>query len=180
MGVGLGACGGSDDNPASPGDEPTNSASSADGSDGSSATNAGDGSENDAATTIEGDSSSSLTKAQFIKQANTICLETTGDVLGPIERYMGSHSDSGLSKNELTADAIQQAVLPKFEKLIEEIEALGVPAGDEQQIQGFLDALQQGIDTLNQSDELDLFTDLDEAFTSAKIKAEDYGLVSCL
>jgi soluble cytochrome b562 len=142
LGVGIGACGGSDSNAES--------------------------------------SSPPLTKAKFIKQASAICLENTEDILGPIEQYMSSHADSGKSKAELTADAVRQALLPRFQKQIDEIGALGFPSGDEQEIENFLESMQQAVDSLDSQQKLDLFTDLDEAFTSAKTRAEAYGLTSCL
>jgi hypothetical protein len=142
LGVGMGACGGSDSNAES--------------------------------------SSPPLTKAQFVQQANAICLENTGDILGPIEQYMSSHAGSGESKAELTADAVREALLPKFQKQIDEIGALGFPTGDEREIEDFLESMQQAVDSLNSQQKLDLFTDLDEAFTSAKTRAEAYGLTECL
>jgi hypothetical protein len=127
-----------------------------------------------------GDSQTSLTKAQFVQRANAICAQNTGDIVGPVEQYVHSHSNSGQSKEELTADAVRQAILPRFQRQVKEIRALGFPSGDEQQIESFLTSMQQAIDSLDSQQKLDLFTDLDESFTAAKIRAQKYGLTDCL
>lgn len=118
-----------------------------------------------------GDSeTSSLTKAQFVRQANAICEQNTSqDIVGPIDNYIHQHGNSGKSKEELTADAVQQTMLPAFQTQVDQIQALGTPAGYKRQVERFLNSMQQAIDSLSQSKKLSLLTDIDEAFTLSLI-----------
>jgi len=129
-----------------------------------------------------GDSeTSSLTKAQFIRRANAVCVKNTPqDIVGPIDDYIHQHGGSGKDKEELTADAVQQTMLPHFQAQVDEIRALGAPEGDKRQVERFLNSMQQAIDSLSQSEKISLLTDIDEAFTRAKLSAQSLELTSCL
>lgn len=124
---------------------------------------------------------SSLTKAQFIRRANAVCVKNTPqDIVGPIDDYIHQHGGSGKDKEELTAEAVQLTMLPHFQAQVDEIRAVGAPAGDKRQVERFLTSMQQAIDSLNQSQKISLLTDIDEAFTRAKLSAQSLGLTSCL
>ncbi len=124
---------------------------------------------------------SSLTKAQFVRRANAVCVKNTPqDIVGPIDDYIHQHGGSGKDKEELTAEAVQQTMLPHFQAQVDEIRDLGAPEGEQRQVERFLDSMQQAIDSLNQSEKISLLTDIDEAFTRAKLSAQSLGLTSCL
>lgn len=128
-------------------------------------------------TTIE---TSSLTKAQFIKRADQICDQVSEDLLGPIYSYMKRHASKSKSEEELTAEAVRKVVVPQVEAEIEEIRALGAPAGDEEQIEEFLIADQRSVDSLKARRQLSLVPDVDNAFKQSKTLARAYGLKSCV
>ena len=81
-----------------------------------------------------GGDSETLTKAQFIRRADAICVENSENLIEPINEYMARHANSSLSKNELTAHAVQQTMLPQFQTQVDQIRNLGAPAGDEKEV----------------------------------------------
>jgi hypothetical protein len=123
---------------------------------------------------------SSLSKPQYIAKAEAICGHATENLLKPLFGYMHRHANQpNQSEGELIAAAIQTAVLPKFQTQIDELRNLGAPSGDEKQIEAFLAAMQRGIDSLAQRNELAHITDLDRELQQAGELALDYGIVNC-
>jgi len=84
----------------------------------------------------EGAPTGSLTKAQFVKQANTICKRERPKLLAGLGAYLQKHKGQDESSNALAAT---KAVLtPGMEAQIEAIRRLGAPRTDAKQIQAFL------------------------------------------
>lgn len=139
------------------------------GDDESSAGSGGDG-------TIE---TSSLTKAQFIKNAGAICTESNENLLNEINAYIEKHKSPSKSEGEEMADALRELAVPKVETQIEEIENLGAPAGDEAQIEAFLEAQRHSVKSLAARQSLTLTPGLETVFREPGKLARRYGLDEC-
>lgn len=125
-------------------------------------------------------STSSLTKAAFIKKASSICQEGNEGLLERIERYWAKHEgSSGKSEGEVTADAMRQIVVPLVNAQIEEIEDLGAPPGDESQIEAFLAAQRRSTEALAERQTFRLQPGLEVAYRQPGKLAERYGLEAC-
>lgn len=114
----------------------------------------------------------SITKAQFVKQANTICEETEGEKLKLATEY--------LKKNPGTeeVDLVVPAAVPPLQKQVRRIEALPFPEGDEAQVEAFLDAVNAGIKDTEANPE-DALKKGSNPFDKANSIAENYGLTVC-
>lgn len=129
------------------------------------------------AETIE---TSSLSKAEFIKQAEAICAREGEHFLQLISSYMSSHAPkSGESEQEVAAEGVRQTLLPKFQNQIDQIRELGAPAGEEEEVEAILAAMQRAVDALAKRKEVALATDIDQEFRPAGRLAIRYGLEYC-
>lgn len=100
------------------------------------------GTESEVATQV-----SSLSKAQFIEKADAICEKKTNEFHNEIETLQ-SQLTQGSAASELTKSAklVTVVFVPTFEKEIGQIEALGAPEGDEEDIAAILAAMQRTLD----------------------------------
>jgi hypothetical protein len=126
-------------------------------------------------------STSSHSKAEFIKLANTICKkgkETTVGKLGPYLKSHGGETKVTPKSERIFAEALQVVFLPAVQTQIEEIRALGAPAGDEQKIEAFLSALQEATDAHREGAvrSQEVFT---KDFKRSARLAQEYGLEYC-
>jgi hypothetical protein len=122
---------------------------------------------------------SSLSKTEFVKQANAICAESNEDLFTRLGAYLNKNASSSKTPEEVAADAMRQAVLPGVEQQIEEIRELGAPSGDEEQIEAFLVAQEGSVESLKQQRSVSLNTDVSSAFKRAGQLAQRYGIQEC-
>lgn len=115
-----------------------------------------------------------LTKDEWIQQANEIC--SSGDAA-----IQQAAEDAGLS-DKSTPEELKsfyiESVLPAIEDQSDQIEALPVPAGEEDAVSSITDALDQAISDA-QADPDALVDGTSDAFTDVNQQAQDYGLTSC-
>jgi hypothetical protein len=117
-----------------------------------------------------GSGPSTLTKDQFVQQANQICDQGNKEL---------DTASQALGQNP-TADQISSfatdTVVPAVERQVSDIRALGAPAGDEEQVNALLDAAQADAEKVK-SDPTVLANG--DPFADANKLADDYGLTSC-
>jgi hypothetical protein len=88
----------------------------------------------------------SLTKDDFVSQASSICSKASQK----LEAVGQSFFKSGANRTE--ADFVNQKVVPIFQQeLIDRIDALGAPKGDESDVNAILDAGRQGLAKLKKN-----------------------------
>ncbi len=121
----------------------------------------------------EAETTASLSKSEFVKQANAICAEGNKET----EAVFGSFEE-GEPKAEAET-VIEQEFVPAVQGQIDEIGALGAPEGDEETVEEMLDLAQADLERVENApgivingSETDQFADF------AKI-AHPYGLTEC-
>ena len=121
-----------------------------------------------------------LTKAQFLHDANKIC-KTQGD---KVERASKQFFADAPANQEAPPKEIERfgekTVYPAIQETIDRIKALGVPAGDEDEVTAYLDALQAGLDKLKQNPQQLAEGGSAPAFEHADKLAGDLGLDDCV
>jgi len=85
-----------------------------------------------------GSSSESISKAEFLKQGNEICEEGNKQIRTAGEEQF-PRSGGRPSQKDLEAFATN-TVVPEIRSQLDEIEALGFPSGDEEQVEDILPA----------------------------------------
>lgn len=123
-------------------------------------------------TSVGSASTSSLSKAEFIAQAGAICessnqqLNQAGQALGP--NPTPEEVDSFVSDN----------LVPSIQQQIDDIGALGAPAGDEQTVTAILDAADSALQQI-EADPTLITGNGSDPFAQANQLADDYGLAAC-
>lgn len=115
-------------------------------------------------------------KEQFIEDANAVCAEANERIQAQLQPYLKRNVSEG--KEEAVIDEMLNEVIdPGMEEEIEEIRALGVPAGDEQQIEAVFTAMQGVVDEARADSSV--FREKREPFKKPEELAVAYGLGSC-
>jgi hypothetical protein len=128
----------------------------------------------------------SITKAEFIKKADAICAEGKKQVQTEFAAYLEKNKikkipEGGESKAETEgreAEIIESIALPALQRQVDDIRALGFPAGESGQIEPFLDAVEGGIEK-GDEDPQALFSGASKVFAKADGLAQKYGFKVC-
>jgi hypothetical protein len=115
---------------------------------------------------------SELSKQEWLVEANLAC-ERADKVMNEEGREVFAN---GEPSERAMRDYSLDVIVPAFRTTIDEIRALGAPAGDEAQIEELLAAAEEGADRVEQ-DPLSIF-EQDEPSEADRLAA-DYGLDSC-
>jgi hypothetical protein len=121
------------------------------------------------------DSGPSLTKAQFLKKGNAICVQARQEIEKVYGRYTKKpHPDALL--NRLS----QELVIPATKKEVSRLRALGAPRGEEGRVERILAAIEEGIENGERDRRTLRATGGTEyAFQKALELEVDYGLERC-
>jgi hypothetical protein len=89
------------------------------------------------------DSTASLTKVEFIKQGDAICKESNKQSEAEAEEFAEDNDFKleGASKGQLE-EAVTEVLVPSLNQEAEELDALGAPEGDEDQVEGIVVSLE--------------------------------------
>ena len=117
-------------------------------------------------------SGETLTKAEFIEQADAICA-AGNEELNSLEPDF----NTGKNPAQIVDSFVSEQLIPVLQTEHDEIEALGAPEGDEAEVENLLASLQGAIDAAEE-DPL-AFVIGDEAIAEADKAAEAYGLKEC-
>jgi hypothetical protein len=120
-----------------------------------------------------------ISKSQFVLKADKICqtmiTETTYDAL-PIRRREEAEPD--FDPDAVETMLVSTILIPDLRDAVEQLEGLGAPPGDEEQIEKFLDATREAIDDA-EADPEEVAKEAGPTFAEAEDLAEAYGLGVC-
>jgi len=118
-----------------------------------------------------------LTKTEFIDQADQICKQAGEDSEAEAEEF-AEENDFELEKanQEQLEEAIDEVLVPALNGQVEEIKELGTPEGDEEQVEEILVALEDASDEVG-ADPSRAFEA--EPLKKAKRLAQAYGFKVC-
>jgi hypothetical protein len=90
-----------------------------------------------------GGDEATLSKAEFIKRADAICTKADETQIGEFGAYLRAHPGTGQKFGQLKVQAkvLKAIAYPSILKEVEDIEALGVPTGDEKTIDALIAAI---------------------------------------
>jgi hypothetical protein len=122
---------------------------------------------------------SSLSKAEFIKQADAICQKTKSDFENAVVASLTRQRTNPVKPTEASPEEklVETTLVNTYQKQIDEISELGAPSGDEEDIAAFLNTLQQVIDSAGEDPIA--FIENDVSFGKAPKLAIAYGLTGC-
>jgi hypothetical protein len=124
--------------------------------------------------------SAPLTKAEFLKRGDAICREGKEEKDNAVLAYEEkNHLDTPLKVSKAAEEGlVTDVALPPIRTMVEELGGLGVPPGDEHDVDAIVASYEKGLEEIekNPGEALLSFPD---PFAKAKKLAVDYGLKSC-
>jgi ABC-type glycerol-3-phosphate transport system substrate-binding protein len=90
-----------------------------------------------------------ITKAELIEKADTICKQTDTLQKERVAAYEREHPGNAYSAG-YAAHALQKAALPPIANEIAKVVALGIPAGDDNQIAPIIDGWRRALDKVGE------------------------------
>jgi phosphosulfolactate synthase (CoM biosynthesis protein A) len=126
------------------------------------------------------DSGSSLTKAEFIKQADKICEEGNESINNEAEEFAEENEID--TENPTTAEqeeVVSDVVAPGIRDQAEKISDLGAPSGEEDEVTAIIEAVEGGADEVEASPETIVEGTGAGPFEEANELANEYGLKVC-
>jgi hypothetical protein len=126
---------------------------------------------------------SSLSKDEFIKQASAACTRARKNITNESISYLQQHEAKGDSRADEAASfakMVKVVIVPIIENEIAEIQKLGAPSGDEDEIEAFLSSEQKGMKEVAKLGHIVSRFQLERYFApSAKI-GRAYGIEACV
>jgi hypothetical protein len=115
-----------------------------------------------------------ITKEDYVVEVNQICREANEDAILAAGESLPENPD---------ADDIRtywnETARPSIEERIDEIRAVEVPEGDEDVIDSYLAALEDGTDATQEQVDAGRATEGPDLYAEANRIAEEYGLTEC-
>jgi hypothetical protein len=125
------------------------------------------------------ESTSSLSKAEFVKKGNAICAKNEKKIQKTFETFAEEHNFS--EKNPPSEKELQELsgeLLPVVRSQIDEIRALGIPQGDEKEVEAIFAAAEEGIEETEKNPSV-ISEPGGGPFKKANKLSRDYGLTTC-
>ena len=124
------------------------------------------------------ETTSSLTKAEFVKQGNAICAKGSKEINEGFEEFV---EENGLSKTKappkpVQEEAVETVLIPRISKEIESIRALGPP---DEEAEAVLDAAEEALEKGEEDPIQFLKEESSGPFAKANKLAREYGLTKC-
>lgn len=111
------------------------------------------------------------TKDEYIASADKICTENDAEI-----EAMGKQLSAGAGQEEALA-LVKSDLIPSVEKRTQDLEALPRPSGDEDELEAYYQALDDGVSTLVEEPKT-IFGD-DNPFEASNKLAKEYGFKEC-
>jgi hypothetical protein len=123
------------------------------------------------------DETVTLTKAEFIKQGDAICKKGNDQSEKEAEEF-AEENDFTLEKasDDQLEEAVSEVLVPSLNQQAEEIDALGAPEGDEEQVEELVVSLENAADEIEDKPGL-VFEG--EVLEEPEKLAQDYGFKVC-
>lgn len=137
---------------------------------------AGCGSSDDGST----DSTTALTKAEFIKQGDAICEKGSKQIEDDAEAFADENDvDTENPTDEQQEEVIETVVGPSLQAQADELGELGAPSGEEAKVTAMLEALEEGADELESDPGVLLGNDGSDSIDEANELADEFGFKAC-
>jgi len=120
-----------------------------------------------------------LTKTEFIREANRICKQQDKKIERASRQFFADAPNDEEPPPKEVAQFGEKTVFPAIQDEIDRVEALGAPAGDEDQVKAMLDAAKSGLADLEaHPDQLEK-GGIASSFEKYQKFASAYGLDEC-
>lgn len=122
---------------------------------------------------------SSLSKAEYVKRASALCRPKKEGVFKKTVAYLERGRSEGRPEPVVLAEAAKAVLLPVVEARIAIVRKLGAPAGDEDEIEAMLVAQQEGVEKVRRLETFAPGEDLRKFFSKATKTFKAYKFRGC-
>lgn len=119
-----------------------------------------------------------VSKAVFLRKADVTCERIYDQVTAGYQSFVKHAGNQPFSTPQKIRSFVNTVLLPAKRQEVDELRALGVPGGDEDQVEGILAAYEEGIATAEEDPQA-AATSTFGVFVLATEMAEAYGLEDC-
>jgi hypothetical protein len=119
---------------------------------------------------------SSITKAEFVKQANAICKKGKTKLLSAVLSYQKKHLNE--PSVNVVPNAAREVIKPELEAQVDEIRSLGAPRGDADEIEKLFTSLLSGVDEII-AKKPPTFSEAERMLQPGGDSARRYGINQC-
>lgn len=120
--------------------------------------------------------SSSLSKKEFLKQANDICYGEKEKQLAELNVYIQNNPKA--KRNDAGSEAVEEILVPSVRQSIEEVRELGAPSGEEAKIEAMFVDLEKATDEVEDQG-VSSSAGIRRVYKPAGKPVYDYGLTGC-
>jgi hypothetical protein len=126
------------------------------------------------------ESTSSVSKAEFVNKGNAICLEGEKEVEDGIEKFAEERnfSESNPPSEKEVEEIAENLLVPSVRKQLTELQALGIPSGDDEQVEAIFAAVEKALKETEEDPSV-LAKDGVGPFKTANKLSREYGLTAC-
>ena len=128
----------------------------------------------------DNDSTTALSKAEFVKQGNAICRKGNEEIEEGFEEF-AKEKNLGKNKEPSEADfeeAAETVLVPGVSKQIDGLRALGAPEGDEGEVDQLLTGAEEALEEI-EGDPAKATEENGGPFVKVNKEAREYGLTVC-
>ena len=120
----------------------------------------------------------SLSKAEFVKQADEICARKEAEKNKDLEAAFQKAGKEGKSGKKVEEELVTGTALPPISEMTEELKDLGAPSGEEDQVDAMIKALEEEIEKI-EGDPASVLAGTSGGFDKANQLAQKMGLKAC-
>lgn len=120
----------------------------------------------------------SLSKADFVKQADEICARKETEKNKDLEAAFSQLGKEGKSGKKAEEELVTGTALPPISEMTEELKDLGAPSGEEDQVDAMIKALEEEIEKI-EGDPSSVISGSGGGFDKANRLAKEMGLKAC-
>jgi hypothetical protein len=121
---------------------------------------------------------SSISKGELIKKGDAICKRTSEEVGKDFKTFAAENASTTNPTEEQYSELIDTVLVSNVEQEIADIQALGVPKGDEEEIEAILAAREEGIEEAEAQPKRAVQANM-AGFEEGDKLAKQYGFVTC-
>jgi len=123
-------------------------------------------------------SDNSISKEEFIAKADAICKQSNARLEAAFGKFLKENPNLKKTSDPRLQQLVGGAMVPSLKREIEELRALGIPAGDEEKVEAMISALEEGLETAERDPQA-VTNSSDAVFGIASRIGGEYGLKVC-
>lgn len=124
------------------------------------------------------DSTTALTKAQFVKKVDALCEEREKERTAKVSAIASSLKPGERLSNARQTKMVESIIFPSYAKMIENVESLEAPEGDQAEINEIIKAMEKAQNKVEADPRQAVFSVV--MFEEANSLAKKYGLLHCI